>query len=1184
MAAKFSKLRIVLASEARMKEWANEIKEGEKQLTEVETFNYRTLKPSNGGLFCCKIFGPVNDFECLCGRYKGMRYSGLVCDKCGVQVTRSSVRRERMGYISLPVSIVHPWFFKSTGNKIGELVDIPLKDLKRILNLELYIVLSPGATSFKFKDIITENQYEESVLEDGFEALTGASALYQIISKMDIDVEIIRLIELIKNTSSTLLKQKYKNSLKLFKNFKKSGLRPELMILNCIPVLPPGLRPLVELDVGQFVSADLNELYRNVLYRSKRLEAFMNNQICLQIILNHEIRLLQDAINNLLGPKREVVNLNSNEKKYKSLEERIKGKEGSFRKSMLGKRVDFSGRSVVVVDPDCGLDECSIPKEMALEIFKPIIMAELKKGGFSNASRNSKRILEQRKNEVWDILEYIISSSNQYVLLNRAPTLHKIGIMAFKIKLWKHKAIGSNPLVCPSFNLDFDGDQQAVHSMQSEEAKAEAVMLMTPSKNLGSVGTGGLNVGAFKDMAFGIYSLTSENGITINKCFSSLREIEKAIYFKKIGLNDSVEFYLESEKKVHRTTAGRVIFYSIIPENVIEFNEINCVVKSVDVKKIMQKVRLVKGDKTLAKFADRIKEIGFEYAYKYTGSIGKNDFLEVKKNSSRISETIQKQVEIGDQLNEGFITETEMKKKSIAFWNKLIDDAKKELEGEIAKNPMNPTVMIMNSGARGSVSSMLQIIFMKGNVVDISGAVTAPVWNGHQKGLTPLQYFILAHGARKGCTDVALKTAESGYLTRRLVDMAHSCIVKSIDCFTEKYFVAKNFFREGVLKKSVFEIIEGRVAAKNIHHPQTKDTLVEKGTLLTNDEVQILKDNNIVEVPVRSPVFCELKEGVCIACYGSDLSCKESFVNLGEAVGVVAAQSIGEPGTQLTMGSYHKGGVAGFRQMHASAITPFAGKVIFEHSKIFLNQSSKNICLSQDMIIYIKNDNNMSVADFTIPYGAEIFVKDGDEVSEGSTLAVWTEDKPIIAEFDGKCEISNMIKGVSYEDLWDDGKKLKLTIKSRIVPTIKLIGEDQRSFFVPGNTIMIVENGQKVKKGDTLAYIRGNMESIDIVGGLQKVISILECRDPKKIASLAPLDGLVEVIKDKRGRDFIKIVGETGEIVEIAVKDVSIFVQNNQRVKKGDVLTSGQLTMQDILDTRGLEALFLYFVKEVQHV
>jgi DNA-directed RNA polymerase subunit beta' len=1161
------KAKIRLASPEQILEWSN----GKVEVS--DTFNYRTLKPEFDGLFCPKIFGPVNDFECLCGRYKGVRYEGIVCEKCNVKISSSIVRRERMGHIQLPVRVVHKWFFRTTNNKFALLLDMTTKELKQIINLEKYVVFNKGTTPFNDGEIIKTSDYESYSYYVGFEAETGAEALYKLLCSINFNEKIETLTKQFKESASETFRKRCHAIISICKKMRDAGVRPEWMILDKIPVLPADLRPLVELEGGQFVSSDLNELYKRVIYRSKRLESLIKAKIVVPLIIHNEIRILQNSVNRLLGSGTE---LEGNDGRCKSIEKRLKGKDGLFRNTTLGKRVDFSGRSPIVVAPNLKIDECFIPKEMVLELFKPILIGYLRSHGLASTIKQAKSIIDERK-EIWDILQEVIKERFPVVLLNRAPTLHRIGIMAFYLKLWDKKAIGLHPLVCNAFNADFDGDQMAVHLPLADETKAEALLLMLPSKHLGSATHGGLTIGAFKDIGFGIYCLTAESGKETGKAYSSINQLEFALFHKHIKLNDWIDYLIGG--KLHRTTAGRMIFWNILPRSdAIRFEDCNQPITTKIVQNILNKIRTHLGDEELAIFADKMKDIGFKYAYEFTGSIGIDDLISIEGSKEIINEAIKKQIDYIIQMQNGFVTKHQMHKQSLLLWYGMNMKGKEKIQEIVKKDTSNPLIRMLKSGARGSVEQLAQIIFMKGNVVGIDGQIsTLPVWQGFKEGLNMQQYFITNRGSRNAVAKVALGTAESGYLTRRLVDAAHSCIVNSVDCKTNKHIVARNLFKDGVLQSLVYDKILGRSAAIDIESDGV--IVVKRGQLIDNKVVELLKEKEITEVPIRSVVLCEEVFGVCAKCYGSDLSTGKP-VDLGEAVGVIAAQSIGEPGTQLTMRSFHSGGVAKFGMMETTATTPFEGIIKFQDAKIILDQQEKMINISRDMHILVKNKKNMTLFDLEIPYGANLFVKENDEVPSNTLLASWLADKPIIAEFDGFCRFINLLHGINCEQVIDEatGKKKLSIIRNKISPFIILKSQNEESkYFLDEGTLLEVGDNTEVKKGTILAFNRHVITNVDITTGLQKVISILENRPPKNISVLAKQSGIIKIKKGKKGESIITIIDQNNKEHEYYIEG-ALAIQQDQQIKFGDRLTLGTPLMQDILDTKGIQVLIETFI------
>ena len=1162
-------------------------------VTQSESINYRTLSSIKGGLFCPKIFGTTKDLQCECGRYKGLSFKDIVCEKCEVQVTHSSVRNERVGHIELPVMVMHPWFMKTNNNKISLLLDIPLKEIKKVVNLEKYVITEVGESKLKQNSIISRIEFEQNCSIEGFNAKTGAEAIHFLLASIDLEQKIKDIKESLKNINSETLKKKCRQTLSLCQDMLKSNIRPEWMVLKNIIVCAPSSRPLVELDAGQFVSSDLNEIYRRVLYRCKRLNSIIKNKISIPLILHNEIRMIQDAVNKLFGIGSETnANLKDNERKLKSFEERIKGKEGNLRKFMLGNRVDFSGRSVIVVDAKLKINECYMPKEMVLEMLKPAIIGSLRKYGIALSVRHAKKLIDQKSQEVWTILNKLVEVNFPIMLLNRAPTLHRIGIMGFKIKLWDRRAIGINPLCCPAFNADFDGDQMAAHIPLSLEAQAEAWMLMMFGKNIGSPSSGTLTIGMFKDMGFGLFALTNKKNQKPTITYSSIEDMKKDLFNKSIHENDSIKILVntnkkENKKEIVETCPGRVLFWEIIPkESNIEFNTINI---PIDVKKfqvILKELRKSTTDDIVVDFTDKAKEIAFKYAEYFGGSFGQEDFLCSEDSDKIIQKGIDTQLSYINQIEEGLITQGEMRKKSVTLWSNINLEGARAFKKVIAKQQFNPMVMIVNSGSRGSMQQILQTFFIKGQVRDMDGQVSImPILSNHRQGLDTAQYFLVSFGTRRSVTQVAINTADAGYFTRRLVDLAHSVIIRSRDCGTKNYFISKNRIVDGQLLITVFEDILNRVTALDIVNPEDKTLLIPKGTLITEDVVKILKEHEITEIPVRSVIFCEDENGACAACYGGDLS-SGKLVNIGESVGVIAAQSIGEPGTQITMRSYHGGSVARFGSLVTETRTQFEGKVFYSKDlRIIKNNQGNHINISREAILYIKNKYDFTVAEFNIPYGATILKKHEEYANFDDPIASWSDHIPIIAEFDGVCDYQDLIEGINCETILEDisGEKRKLVIRDKISPQLTLKDKKQDMiYFLPENTVLIAKNGEKVSQGDIIAYTRIEADSSDIVGGLQKVVNILENRPPKRIATLASCEGIVEIKKDQKGKNIILIHDKEGKTIDHQVGLSTILVQQGQKVSKGTVLTQGKPLMQDLLDKRGIEKLLIYFLEDLQ--
>lgn len=1175
------KVVLSLATQEEKMEWSS------GEVTSIETLHYRTGKPAIGGLFCPQLFGPINNYECICGRYQGKRYDGIICEKCAVEVTTSAVRRERMAHIVLPVKMAHPWFYRANKNRIALLLNKSSKNIRRIVNLEQYIVIEKGDTPFQDEEIISKQDYDKYALNDGFISETGAEAIYKLLSKIDFNDKILELETQLATINSEIQRKKIKETINLCLSMREGNTRPEDTIFSTIMVLPPELRPLVELDAGQFVSSEINESYRVLIYRSKRLESLIKNKVNLSIIFENEIRLLQQAVDRLFGAGGDEVQKKGT-KVLTSIEKRLKGKEGFLRKAILGKRVDYSGRSVITGAPHLLLDECYLPTKMALELFKPIISGCLKLNGIVFSNKQARKLIDNQRREAVEILNEIIKSTFPVVILNRAPTLHRIGMMAFKIKLWNKKSIGVNPLVCPAFNADFDGDQMGVHVVLSEESKAEAWTLMRPSKNLASVAHGNLNVGAFKDICLGLYVLTVGGDKQTNIVCNSISELENALFHKRLTIWDLVTVRMtETGSEFITAPAGRFLLWKIIPiHSEIKFDIVNKPVNNKVAQLIMEKVRKHCGDLVLTNFVDKVKDIGMKYAELYGASISKDDLLAIPGADDLINKAIESQKKMSELVNEGISTHKELKTKSIKKWAEVNAQGKVILEKEIEKYPHNPVVIIMKSGARGSIAQLLQTLFMKGNVVDSNGEISIiPIWTNHKIGIDMFGYYAMSQGSRKTVVDVAIKTGKAGHLTRIMNDIVHPCIVTSHDCKTENYITARNTFKNGSLQSTVYELIIGRILAKDI--TMKGKVLFTKDTLINDDVIDKLKELDIVEVPIRSPISCKNLVGICRLCYGSDLSSKE-LVALGEPVGVQAAQSVGEPGTQLTMRSFHAGGVAKFGVMKSQIISPFEGVIKFHNLETILDLKGNTINISRDAHIYILNKQKMILADYEIQYGATILVKNKENVSEDTVLANWSKDRPLLAETDSVVEFRNFILNANYELFYDEttNRQKKNILKYKIAPLLILKSENgnEVTYYLSEDTVLEVEAGQKVKAGTTLALMRDKIESIDIVGSLTQVINILENRMPKNPAILSRHKGIVSISKNSKGKSVITIKEENSDKFVEVVVDGTVIVQNDQKIKEGDQLTLGKPVLQDILDIFGVNKALELFISELQDI
>ena len=1186
----FDQIQISLASPERIRSWSyGEIKK-------PETINYRTFKPERDGLFCARIFGPVKDYECLCGKYKRMKFRGVVCEKCGVEVTLSKVRRERMGHIELAAPVAHIWFLKSLPSRIGLLVDMMLKDLEAVLYFEKYIVIEPGLTPLKVNELLTEDQYQRAIEEygeDSFRAGIGAEALKEILSAIDLEQDAETIRSELRSTTSEARRKKLIKRLKLVEAFLESGSKPEWMILDVIPVIPPELRPLVPLDGGRFATSDLNDLYRRVINRNNRLKRLIELRAP-EIIIRNEKRMLQESVDALFdNGRRGRAITGANKRPLKSLADMLKGKQGRFRQNLLGKRVDYSGRSVIVVGPELKLQQCGIPKKMALELFKPFVYSKLELYGMATTIKAAKRMVEKERPEVWDILEEVIREHP--VLLNRAPTLHRLGIQAFEPVLIEGKAIQLHPLVCTAFNADFDGDQMAVHVPLSLEAQLEARVLMMSTNNILSTANGKPIIVPTQDMILGLYYLSTARDKQPGEgmVFSGVDEVEMALFERIVNYQTKIKCRLEvideegnPVKKVFDTTPGRVLLSEILPKHKeLQFDKLfNRQLKKKDVANIIDQVYRYCGQKETCIFADRIKNMGYKYATISGTSFGKDDMIVPKDKWKIVKQTEDHVKAFQKQYNDGLITNGERYNKVVDAWSsctdKIADAMKKEIEkDEDPTKPINSVFMMSDSGARGSTAQMRQLGGMRGLMAKPNGAIIeTPIISNFKEGLTVAEYFNSSHGARKGLSDTALKTANSGYLTRRLVDVAQDAIVYEDDCHTTRgIWVAV----DGIL---------GRTAQEDVKRSGSDEIIVERGHLIDENDVEAVKKAGIEKVYVRSALTCESKNGICAKCYGRDLA-RGTPVNIGEAVGVIAAQSIGEPGTQLTMRTFHVGGTAqnveasGF-DAKTSGTVHFVGSEPIENSKgeLIITHSSEVQILDEDQKVKAKQK---------LKPGAIVSFKEGAKVQQGDRIAEWNDYViPYIANAAGVVAYENFVEGVTIRTERDDTTGLE---KIRILDAPVTAGKAQISlkngdssaavYSLPANSTIMVQAGQEVKAGDIYASVEIERKSRDITGGLPRVAELFEARKPKDCAIIAEIDGNVKFGKDYKAKRCIIIESEEGEHREYLVpKGNLILVQDGDKVSKGDKLTDGAEDPHDILRVKGLEAFAQYMVKEIQSV
>ncbi|MBL6610105.1 MAG: DNA-directed RNA polymerase subunit beta', partial [Rhodobacteraceae bacterium] len=1217
----FDEIKVSLASPERILSWSfGEIKK-------PETINYRTFKPERDGLFCARIFGPTKDYECLCGKYKRMKYRGVVCEKCGVEVTLQKVRRERMGHIELASPVAHIWFLKSLPSRIGLMLDMTLRDLERVLYFENYVVIEPGLTDLTYGQMMTEEEYmdaQDTFGMDAFTANIGAEAIREMLAAIDLESEAEQLRADLKEATGELKPKKIIKRLKVVESFLESGNRPEWMILTVVPVIPPELRPLVPLDGGRFATSDLNDLYRRVINRNNRLKRLIELRAP-DIIVRNEKRMLQESVDALFdNGRRGRVITGANKRPLKSLSDMLKGKQGRFRQNLLGKRVDFSGRSVIVTGPELKLHQCGLPKKMALELFKPFIYSRLEAKGLSSTVKQAKKLVEKERPEVWDILDEVIREHP--VMLNRAPTLHRLGIQAFEPVLIEGKAIQLHPLVCSAFNADFDGDQMAVHVPLSLEAQLEARVLMMSTNNVLSPANGAPIIVPSQDMILGLYYTTimREGMKGEGMMFSSIEEVQYALDNGTVHLHAKITARIpqidEHGSEVMQrfeTTPGRVRLGALLPaNNKAPFGLVNGLLRKKDVQKVIDTVYRYCGQKESVIFCDQIMTMGFREAFKAGISFGKDDMV-IPDDKWGIVDTTRQQVkDFEQQYMDGLITQGEKYNKVVDSWSKCNDKVTEammntisapRLDDDGSESEPNSVYMMAHSGARGSVTQMKQLGGMRGLMAKPNGdIIETPIISNFKEGLTVLEYFNSTHGARKGLSDTALKTANSGYLTRRLVDVAQDCIVRMNDCGTEQSITAETAVNDGEVVSSLAERVLGRVAAEDILRPGSEDVLVAKGELIDEIMADKIDDAGLQTARIRSPLTCEAEEGVCALCYGRDLA-RGTIVNTGEAVGIIAAQSIGEPGTQLTMRTFHIGGVAqGGQQSFLEANQ--SGVIDFENPQTLKNAQGDMLVMGRNMKLRILDENGDELASHKLGYGTKLFVAEGAKVERGDKLFEWDPyTLPIIAEKAGVAKHVDLANGVAVREETDDatGMTQKIVIDwraaakgSELKPEIILAGEDGEpvrneagnpiTYPMSVDAILSVEDGQEVKAGDVVARIpREGAKTKDITGGLPRVAELFEARRPKDHAIIAEVDGYVRFGRDYKNKRRISIepADETLDLVEYMVpKGKHIPVAEGDFVQKGDYIMDGNPAPHDILAIMGIEALANYMIDEVQDV
>ena len=1223
----FDHIKISLASPDLMRSWSY------GEVRKPETINYRTFKPERDGLFCAKIFGPIKDYECLCGKYKRLKHRGVICEKCGVEVTLSKVRRDRMGHIELASPVAHIWYLRSLPSRIGLILDMTLREIEQVLYFERFIVLDPGLTPVEKGQLLSEDAYQNLIEEHGNDLRVGmgAEAIMELLSEIDLEKSFNELKEEIASTKSQAKNKRNVKRLKLVESFINSGNRPEWMILTVLPVLPPDLRPLVPLEGGRFATSDLNDLYRRVINRNNRLKRLLELKAP-EIIVRNEKRMLQESVDALLdNGRRGRAITGTNKRPLKSLADMIKGKGGRFRQNLLGKRVDYSGRSVIVVGPTLRLHQCGLPKKMALELFKPHIFGKLHLRGITTTIKAAKKYVEKESEEVWDILDEIIKEYP--VLLNRAPTLHRLGIQAFEPTLIEGKAIQLHPLVCAAFNADFDGDQMAVHVPLSLEAQVEARVLMLSSNNILSPSNGSPIIVPSQDIVLGIYYMSREkpNAKGEGMIFSDVEEVHRAYQEKIVDLQAKVRVRIkikddssdESITKIVETTAGRSVLAELLPRE-IPFSYIN---KDLDKKAISElfdvSYRLA-GLKATVVLADQIMYTGFRYSTRAGVSIGVNDMV-IPTQKTKMVQNAEKEVkEIEKQYNSGLLTSGERYNKVVDIWSHTNDQVSqammKQLGTESTKvssgksvehKSFNSIYMMADSGARGSAAQIRQLSGMRGLMAKPDGSIIeTPITANFREGLDVMQYFISTHGARKGLADTALKTANSGYLTRRLVDVSQDLVVTEDDCGTENGILMKPLIEGGDIVEPLRERVLGRTVLRDLYTKDSKTLILEAGTLLDEQNVDVLEEHAVDEVWVRSVITCDVAHGVCAKCYGRDLA-KGRLVSVGESVGVVAAQSIGEPGTQLTMRTFHIGGAAS-RSVAANSIeVKTKGLARYHDLKIVENTKGENVIVSRSGELGVYDENGREKERYKIPYGAVISIKDGEKVEMGQTTVTWDPyTTPIITETAGIVKFEDFVEGVSTEQVTDELTGISsTTIKDQssisydknLKPMVKLIddkGDDLNiansnmpaHYILPSKSIVTLTDGMKIGIGDTIARTpRETSGTRDITGGLPRVADLFEARQPKDKAELAEKTGVVSFGKETKGKRRLEITyqdedGKEAKHTQMLAKTKLLNVFEGAKVVQGEIISEGELDPHDILQYRGITELTEHIVKEVQDV
>ena len=1213
----FNSIKITLASPEKIKSWTyGEIKK-------PETINYRTFRPEKDGLFCARIFGPIKDYECLCGKYKRMKFRGIICEKCGVEVTKSNVRRERMGHINLATPVAHIWFLKSLPSRISLAIDMKLKEVERVLYFENFIVIEPGLTGLKKNQLLGEEElikYQDQYGEESFSAGIGAEAILEILKTINLDEEKIKLNKAIKETKSKVAEERAIKRLKLIESFLETGNKPEWMILTTVPVIPPELRPLVPLDGGRFATSDLNDLYRRVINRNNRLKRLMDLKAP-DIIVRNEKRMLQESVDALFdNGRRGRVITGTGKRPLKSLAEMLKGKQGRFRQNLLGKRVDYSGRSVIVVGPDLKLHECGLPKKMALELFKPFLYARLNKLGLASTIKQAKKFVERERPEVWDALELIVREHP--ILLNRAPTLHRLGVQAFEPKLIEGDAIELHPLTCAAFNADFDGDQMAVHIPLSLEAQLEARVLMMSTNNILSPSNGKPIIVPSQDMILGIYYLSQQpyQEERVEGYFVNTSEIEHGLETGQIKVHSRIVSRFETldEKgktkfEKHISTAGRFLLASLLPKNVSnKFSLVDRLLPKKIVSEIIDHVFRFSGQKNTVIFCDKLKDLGFKHAFKAGISFGKDDLIIPDNKEQLIDETKKLIKDYENQYSEGLITRGERYNKVVDAWSKCTDKVASEMMKKISATEatkdglkINSVFMMADSGARGSAAQMKQLAGMRGLIAKPSGEIIeSPITSNFKEGLTALEYFNSTHGARKGLADTALKTANSGYLTRRLCDVAQDLTVTKKECDKPGFIKLSEIIEGGNVIVSLSERALGRVVALDVKNPINGEIIIKKNNIIDEAVCEKIDAAGVKIINVYSVITCSSREGVCARCYGRDLS-RGKIVHVGEAIGMISAQSIGEPGTQLTMRTFHVGGTASIKQ-DSQIVTKTDGTLKIINTNLIEDSKKNLVVMGRNTQLSLEDDNGLQKAVYKVPYGSKLFFQNGDKIKSNSKICEWDPyTTPVIAETSGIVNYVDLTDGISLAETTDDATgiatktvidwktqskntdlKPRITLRDDKGNVIKKADDNEARYYLVPDSILSVKDGQKIYAGDVIARLpKETSKTKDITGGLPRVAELFEARKAKDSAIIAENNGKVLFGKEVRGKQRVTIESDNGETSSYLIpKGKHINFNQGEKISKGEYLLDGQPLPHDILRILGIEELTEYFVNQVQEV